>query len=174
MYSGHRTIKLLEFDTDELKITGTEKILVNGGTDISKKPVWIEGPHVFKKGKYYYLIAAEGGTEENHSVVVFRSEHVGGPYVSYEKNPILTQRHLDPDRESPVTSTGHADLVEDANGNWWGVFLGCRPYEKDYYNTGRETFMAKVVWNDDWPSFDLDGEVVKESYHEATSVWGSD
>jgi xylan 1,4-beta-xylosidase len=167
LYDGHRTIRMYEFDTQHLKVIGSERILVNGGTDIRKKPVWIEGPHIFHKNGFYYLIAAEGGTGDQHSEVVFRSRNIDGPYVSYEKNPILTQRNLDPRREHPVTSTGHADLVETVKGDWWAVFLGCRPYapcEQGFYNTGRETFLAPVRWQNDWPVIDPEHENVQYSY----------
>ncbi len=100
LYDGHRTIRMRAFDSEKLQVTGEEKILVNGGVDISKKPVWIEAPHIFHKDGWYFLIAAEGGTAENHSEVVFRSKAVDGPYVPWEKNPILTQRDLDPLRWS--------------------------------------------------------------------------
>jgi xylan 1,4-beta-xylosidase len=151
LYEGHRTIRMREFDPAVLRVKGKERILVNGGVDISRKPVWIEAPHIFRKGRYYFLIAAEGGTGENHSEVVFRSKNVWGPYVPCEMNPILTQRDLDPARQYPITCTGHADLVQTLNGEWWSVFLGCRPYADDYYNTGRETFLAPVAWKDCWP-----------------------
>lgn len=163
-YDGHRTIRIYGFDSEKLQVTGEEKILVNGGTDMTKKPVWIEGPHIYQKDGWYILMCAEGGTGYNHSEVVFRSRSVLGPYIPWEKNPILTQRQLDLGRKDPVTTTGHADLVEDPQGNWWGVFLGCRPYEGDYYNTGRETFMAPVIWKEGWPVFDLGGEQVKYQY----------
>lgn len=163
-HDGHRTIRMFEFDAQNLKVTGEEKLLVNGGTDMAKKPVWIEGPHLIKKDGWYYLICAEGGTGYNHSEVVFRSKSPEGPFVSYEKNPILTQRQLDPNRKNPVTTAGHADFVQAKDGKWWGIFLACRPYEGDYYNAGRETFMAPVVWKDGWPVFDLGGEEVKYSY----------
>jgi alpha-N-arabinofuranosidase len=164
LHDGHRTIRMFEFDAENLKVIGGEKLLVNGGTDMAKKPVWIEGPHLIKKDGWYYLICAEGGTGYNHSEVVFRSKSPEGPFVSYEKNPILTQRQLDPSRKDPVTTAGHADLVQAKDGKWWGIFLACRPYEGDYYNTGRETFMAPVVWNDGWPEFDLGGKEVKYTY----------
>ncbi len=164
LHNGHRTIRMMAFDPVSLKVTGEEKLVVNGGTDMAKKPVWIEGPHIIKKDGWYYLICAEGGTGYNHSEVVFRSKEVEGPYESYEKNPILTQRHLDPKRNNPITTTGHADFVEDKNGKWWAVFLGCRPYDGDHYNTGRETFMAPVEWKDGWPNFNLGGEEVKYTY----------
>ncbi|MGA9121121.1 MAG: family 43 glycosylhydrolase, partial [Bacteroidota bacterium] len=155
LYEGHRTIRMRGFDTDRLRVMDDERILVNGGTDIKQKPVWIEGPHVFRVNGYYYLIAAEGGTAENHSEVVFRSRLIEGPYLPYDDNPILTQRDLSPDRTDPVTCTGHADFVETPEGGWWAVFLGCQPYPPyagNYYNTGRETFLAPVRWKDGWPT----------------------
>ncbi len=165
MWNGHRTIRMYQFDADSLKIKGEQILLVNGGTDVTKKPVWIEGPHVYKINGWYYLMCAQGGTGYNHTEVVFRSRNVYGPYWPYERNPILTQMYLDTARANPITTTGHADLVKDNNGNWWGVFLGCRPYQGDYYNTGRETFMAPVKWTaDEWPVFDLGGDEVKYSY----------
>ena len=164
LHNGHRTIRMREFDATSLKTIGEEKILVNGGTDISKKPVWIEAPHIIKRDGWYYLLCAEGGTGYNHSEVIFRSKSVEGPYISHEKNPILTQRHLDTLRKHPITTTGHADFVEGKDGQWWAVFLGCRPYEGDFYNTGRETFMAPVEWKDGWLQFNLGGDEVKYSY----------
>jgi xylan 1,4-beta-xylosidase len=164
LYQGHRTIRMREFDPKGLRVTGKETILVNGGVDISRKPVWIEAPHILKKGDYYYLICAEGGTAEDHSEVVFRSKNVEGPYVPYEKNPILTQRGLDPARPFPVTCTGHADFIQTTKGDWWAVFLGCRPYKDDFYNTGRETFMAPVQWKDGWPVINPDFREVQYRY----------
>ncbi len=164
LYEGHRTIRMYPFDTKKLRVTGKEILLVNGGVDISKKPVWIEAPHLLKKSGYYYLVAAEGGTAENHSEVVFRSKRVTGPYVPYGKNPILTQRDLDPERRFPITSTGHADFVQTGKGEWWAVFLGCRPYEDNHYNTGRETFIAPVRWKDGWPEINPDYREVQYRY----------
>jgi len=151
LYPGHRALYLFPFDVNSGKVSGPGKMIVNGGTDPAKNPVWIEGPHIFKRNGFYYLIAAEGGTAEQHSEVVFRSRSVDGPYESYSGNPILTQRTLPPSRPDPITSTGHADFVETQNGEWWAVFLGCETYEDDFYNTGRQTFLLPVKWVDGWP-----------------------
>lgn len=164
LYSGHRTIRMYEFDYENLKVVGEETQLVNGGVDITQKPVWIEGPHIWKRNGWYYLYAAEGGTSVNHSEVVFRSRSPKGPYVPYGNNPILTQRHLPEDRENPITSTGHAQFVEGPDGKTYSIFLAVRPYEGDYYNTGRETFIAPIEWKNDWPHFALGGEEVKYAY----------
>jgi len=163
-YNGHRTIRINEFDAKNLKIISTNRILVNGGTDISKKPSWIEGPHLIKKDGNYILYAAQGGTGFDHSEVAFKSNSIFGPFIPYEKNPILTQKNVDRNRKYPITSTGHADLVETENGKWEAVFLGCRPYETDFYNTGRETFLAPVEWKDGWPIINPKFETVQYHY----------
>jgi alpha-N-arabinofuranosidase len=127
-------------------------MIVNGGTDLEKKPIWIEGPHAYKVAGTYYLSAAEGGTERNHSQVVFRSDRLLGPYVPWEGNPILTQRDLPAGRDAPVSMTGHADLFSDSESRWWAVFLGTRTYGDYHFNTGRETFLLPVKWKDGWPT----------------------
>lgn len=157
-HDGHRAIYIWEYDLEKQKIVSDQKLLINGGTDMAKKPVWIEAPHIIKKDEYYYLICAEGGTAYEHSEVVFRSKNVLGPYLSYENNPILTQRHLSKERPNQITTAGHADFVKTQNGEWWAVYLACRPYEIDYYNIGRETFMLPVIWKDGWPTFEKGNE----------------
>lgn len=157
-YDGHRAIWIQEFDWRTGKMVGESTQLVNGGIDISKKPVWIEGPHIIKKGDFYYLIAAEGGTGDNHSEVVLRSDKLRGPYVPYPGNPILSQRTLDRGRANPVTSAGHAKFVQTPDGAWWATFLATRPYADDMYNIGRETFLLPVTWRDGWPHILPDGE----------------
>jgi alpha-N-arabinofuranosidase len=160
LYDGHRAIWIQRFDAEAKKTVGERKLLIDGGVDISKKPIWIEGPHIFRKDGYYYLIAAEGGTAEGHSQVVLRSRSVTGPYVAHAGNPILTQRDLPRDRPRPITSAGHADFVETAAGEWWASFLAVRPYEGDYYNTGRETFLLPVRWEGGWPRITAPGEAI--------------
>jgi alpha-N-arabinofuranosidase len=151
LYEGHRAIFLQPFDPATGQTTGPRIVLVNGGIHPEAKPIWIEGPHIFRKDGYYYLIAAEGGTAENHSEVVLRSRSVTGPYVAGPVNPILTQRDLPKDRPAPITSSGHASFVVTPNGQWWAAFLATRPYADDFYNTGRETFLLPVTWRDGWP-----------------------
>jgi alpha-N-arabinofuranosidase len=96
-------------------------------------------------------MCAQGGTSTAHTEVIFKSDKLMGPYVPWEKNPILTAMDLPVHRPDPVTCTGHADLVQTQNGEWWAVFLACQPYEGNFFNTGRETFMLPVKWEDGWP-----------------------
>lgn len=151
-YEGERAIRLVYFDVENDTTFGEPLEIVRTGTHVRENPIWIEGPHLYHVGEWYYLMCAEGGTDENHSEVIFRSKAPEGPWEESPYNPILTQREgLEYERQDKVTSTGHADLIQDKDGNWWAVFLGCRPYEGDMYNTGRETFLLPVTWRDGWP-----------------------
>ncbi|RBP51208.1 glycoside hydrolase family 43 protein [Arenicella xantha] len=152
-YEGHRALWIWEFDLDRNSIKPESKrLLVDGGVDISQQPVWIEGPHLYKVGDWYYLSAAEGGTGDGHSQVVFRAKSLTADFEPYGGNPILTQRDLPADRPNPINATGHADLVETPDGDWWAVFLGVRNYHKVHFSTGRETFLLPIQWRDGWPT----------------------
>ena len=160
LYEGHRAIWIQEYDARSKRMIGPRRVLVNGGIDISQRPIWIEGPHIIKKDGFYYLIAAEGGTAEGHSQVVLRSRSVTGPYEVGPRNPILTQRDLPRGRPNPITSAGHADFVALPDGSWWATFLAVRPYEGDHYNTGREVFLMPVAWEGGWPRITRPGEAI--------------
>lgn len=168
LYPGHRTVRMYEFDYKNLKTIGEQKQLINGGVDITKKPVWIEGPHILKRNDWYILYCAEGGTSVNHSQVALRSRDVWGPYVPFEGNPVLTQRGLPADRPNPITSAGHAQFIEGPDGNWYSIFLAVRPYEGDFYNTGREMFIAPLTWVNDWPMIEHGEKAIEYKY--ATNI----
>lgn len=159
-YDGHRAIWIRQIDPQTLQPISEPRVLIDGGVRFEEKPIWIEGPHIYKHGDYYYLSAAEGGTAEGHSQVILRARHPLGPYEAFAGNPILTQRHMDRARPHPITSVGHADFVQTPDGAWWVTFLGVRPYEGDYYNTGRETFLMPVRWVDGWPIITEGAEAV--------------
>jgi xylan 1,4-beta-xylosidase len=161
-YEGHRAIWLQQIDLKTLRTTGPARMIVDGGVDLAAKPVWIEGPHLFKRGGRYYLSCAEGGTSVQHSQVIFAAGRVEGPYrpAPPAHQPILTQRDLDPARPDPVTSAGHADLLDIGGDRWWAVFLATRPYRDNLYATGRETFLLPVTWQGGWPTILPKGEAI--------------
>ncbi|KAH8162276.1 hypothetical protein CIB48_g5961 [Xylaria polymorpha] len=111
--------------------------------------VWPEGPHLYKKDGYYYLMIAEGGTETDHSITIARSRNLKGPYEAYRNNPILTNRHTN----EYFQTVGHGDLFQDADGNWWGTCLATRSGpEWKVYPMGRETVLFPVTWKEgEWP-----------------------
>lgn len=171
-YDGHRAIKIREFDVANDCTIGEEKVIVDGGIHPEENPVWIEGPHLYKIGGYYYLMAAEGGTSENHSEVILRSLSPWGPFEVWKQNPILTQRSLDPKRANPITCAGHADLIQTPQGDWWAVFLACRPIDNEFENLGRETFLMPVRWNDDYPYITHGNEEVPMIVNKTNAIRG--
>ena len=155
LYNGHRVIKIWEYDVEnDQVIPGSDKMIVDGGVDLSKKPIWIEAPHIYKKNGIYYLMCAEGGTGDWHSEVIFTSDNPKGPYKPAPNNPILSQRYLNQNRTNKIDWAGHADLVEGKDGKYYGVFLAIRPNEKGRVNTGRETFILPVDWTGVYPVFE--------------------
>lgn len=120
-----------------------------------------EGPHIYKKDGMYYLMIAEGGTEYAHRETIQRSDNIWGPYTACPHNPIITHKEY---KKSEIQATGHADIVEDSNGNWWMVFLGIRRFSHALlHNLGRETFLAPVMWDDEgWPVVGNNGTVELE------------
>jgi xylan 1,4-beta-xylosidase len=173
-HSDYREIWLQELDLKTMQLRGDAYALWSGAMKLA---VHSEAAHIFKVGGYYYLMTAEGGTSHNHSVVIARSKTITGPYEDNPCNPILTHRHLGLD--FPIVGTGHADIVETQNGEWWMVCLAMRPYDAVlgrfapktaeekamrsarepniiqhsdyYYNLGRETFLSPVAWESGWP-----------------------
>ena len=127
----------------------------------SPKEIWrgsggahAEGPHVFARGDWWYLLAAEGGTAAGHMVTIARSASIDGPYESAPDNPILSHRST----SLAVQATGHADIVELVDGQWAMVHLGIRQRGSfpRWHTNGRETFVVGLDWVDDWPMVDED------------------
>ena len=109
---------------------------------------WIEAPHIYRIGERYYILAAEGGTGVRHHEVAARSNSIFGPYEPCPFNPILTNRN---DTSKQINCSGHADLIEGSDGEWWLVHLGTRPYVGGKTTLGRETFLTRAEWKDGWP-----------------------
>ena len=139
-FPGEGEIWLHELDPSNWQLTGERYFLWRGACG----GTWAEGPHMFKRDGRYYLLVAEGGTSFNHASVIAVSDDLRGPYISNARNPIMTSRHLSYDNW--VNSTGHADMVELADGRWYMVALGIRGDEMRRSNMGRETHIAPVIW----------------------------
>lgn len=144
-YGGDYYIYIGELDTETFQFVG-EKVNVWNGS--MRNIIWPEGPHLYKKDDYYYIMHAEGGTGPNHCEAICRSKSLFGPYENNMNNPIIT--HRDMGSQYPIQYVGHADLVETPEGEWFMVMLGVRRTE-GFTTIGRETFIAKVIWEDGWP-----------------------
>lgn len=133
-------ILIQEYSPEQKKLIGEPKTIFKG-TSIGA----VEGPHLYKKDGYYYLMVAEGGTMYNHGVRLARSKNIYGPY-EYDPMPLLTTRD---NPESPLQRTGHASLVDTPDGDYYVAYLCGRPIgDKKRCILGRETALAEVVWDE--------------------------
>lgn len=142
----HQVIVCSEIDLNTFQLVGEEWAIGDGALKGAHAP---EGPHLYKKDGWYYLLIAEGGTEHFHAVTVSRSKSIKGPFENYAGNPILTHRHLG--KNYPICNVGHADMVELKDGSWYMVCLASRLIGGYHKPLGRETFLAPVTWEDGWP-----------------------
>lgn len=118
-------------------------------------PIWpgsggkyLESPHLYHIGEWYYLMVAEGGTEYGHMITYARSKSPFGPFEDYADNPVLTNRDIGGNRNQ-IQGIGHGDLIEDEAGNYFIVCLGFRQCGEwlPFHHLGREVFLAPVYWN---------------------------
>ncbi|KAL7797361.1 glycoside hydrolase family 43 protein [Trichoderma ceciliae] len=135
-------IALQEFDPVKRKLIGPRKIVFYG-TDLGL----VEGPHLYKRNEWYYLLTAEGGTGYEHAATLARSKTIWGPY---ELHP---QQHILSSKDTPFAAlqrAGHADFVETPDGKTYVVHLAGRPIgQKRRCVLGRETAIQEAYWGDD-------------------------
>jgi alpha-N-arabinofuranosidase len=139
-FDGQAEIWLQELDPDRMALVGDKHYLWRGCCG----GVWAEGPHIYKRDGYYYLLISEGGTSYDHALSVAISKDITGPYRNNPRNPVLSHRQLSYDH--PITGVGHADLVELQDGRWYAVALGWRLIDGVHGTLGRETFLLPVTW----------------------------
>ncbi len=149
---GNEGIYMCEIDPDTGERLSEERLISRGCGGRNA-----EGPHLYKITGKYYLMLAEGGTEYGHHETILRSDRPYGPYEPCPHNPILS--HVDI-FGSPISCTGHADLVDDTNGRLWMVALGVRTLPGTFlHNLGRETFLVPVRWENGWPVVGRHGRI---------------
>lgn len=172
MVTDHRVPKkyvgrlvLQEYDSVQKKMTGPVKDIYRADK------IFLEGPHIFKRNGWYYLFSADTGTGELHGQTIQRSRNIWGPYEMYqagfmertaenEAYSILTSRHHE---DILLQKSGHCDLVETPEGEWYAVHLCGRASDRRNpvdaprfagarrYMLGRETAIQKMKWTeDDW------------------------
>jgi xylan 1,4-beta-xylosidase len=135
-------IAMQEYDLPSGSLIGNREIIFKGSS-----LGLTEGPHIYRRNGYYYLLTAEGGTEYDHAVSLARSRDIFGPYEIHPNNPILTSSG---NPELKLQKAGHASLVETPQGEWYMPHLCGRPLpDSKNCNLGRETAIQKVEWHQD-------------------------
>lgn len=180
-YEKPGAICMVEYCPEKKEIIGYPKRIWSGGTNRG----CIEAPHLTKRGEYYYIMCAEGGTGYGHSVTMGRSKNVWGPYEGDPTNPIVTsipgdfyERH-DPDHlkpkyynpESTLQKSGHGSYVETQFGEVYLVHLTARPFAPELRCTlGRETAIQNMSWTDDGWLRMADGSNLAKEYIEESKL----
>ena len=152
-------IKICEIDVETGKKIGEIHHL---GTGLGGR--YPEGPHIYKKDGYYYLLLAEGGTEQGHHVNILRSRNLFGPYEPNRANPILSHFNMEM-QNSEIQGLGHADLVQAPDSTWWMICLGYRTSGYLLHVMGRETMLAPVRWDENaWPVVNGNGTLTTDMH----------
>ncbi|KAL1843223.1 hypothetical protein VTJ49DRAFT_2554 [Mycothermus thermophilus] len=137
-------IVLQEFDPKAGKLVGPRKNIYLG-TDLAL----VEGPHLYKRNGWYYLLTAEGGTGYEHACTFARSRDIWGPYETHPQKYILTSKDHP---HAALQRAGHGDIVDTPDGRTYLVHLTGRPTTQFRRCVlGRETAIQEAYWgNDDW------------------------
>jgi len=156
VYVTNSNFELTEIDIKTGTLIGEKRKIWNstGGR-------YPEAPHIYKKDGFYYLMAAEGGTEEAHSVTIARSNSVWGPYIDNPSNPIVAHANV-AGMGKPIQGVGHADMVLAHDNSWWMVLHGYRSVSgyPPHHTLGRETCLVPVSWpKGGWPTVNGNGTV---------------
>lgn len=158
-YFGDNEIYIQELDLKTMKLVGESYPAWHGAL---RGVEWPEGPHIYKKDGWYYLLISEAGTGHNHAVSIARSKSLKEPFEGYKANPILTHRHLG--HNYPIVNVGHPDIVETQNGEWWMVCLASRTCGGYYRNLGRETFLVPFIWENGWPVINPGKGIIEDTF----------
>lgn len=149
-------ILLQEYDVQSQKLVGKVKNIFKGS-----KHGFTEGPHLYRKNGYYYLVTAEGGTGYNHGITMARSRTIDGPYELHPKEQIVTSKDA-PD--CLLQRSGHGQFLEAADGTPYVFHLCSRPLPGTQLSPlGRETSIQKARWQDDWLYLSHDSNVPQDA-----------
>ena len=135
-------IRLQEWSAKTRRLVGEAKTIFPGSPH-----GLVEGPHLYKRGGWYYLTTAEGGTGYEHAVTMARARRIDGPYELHPNVHLLTSKDAP---EAPLQRAGHGQIVETPDGQVYHTHLCSRPLKSLRRSPlGRETAIQKCVWGDD-------------------------
>lgn len=138
---------------DGLRVAGEIQKVYNGWEypkdwKTEGSEMYLESPKIFRKGEYFYMVSAEGGTAgppTSHMCVVARSTSINGPWENSPHNPLIHTYGAD----EQWWSKGHGTIIDDVNGNWWIVY---HAYANGLHTLGRETLLDPIEWTKEgWP-----------------------
>jgi xylan 1,4-beta-xylosidase len=144
-HGGSAGLEVTRYDRAARRLAGEPVTIV-----LPPQAEWVESPGLYRRGPWYYLLTADGGTGYQHQVTVARSRFLTGPYERDPRGPLITARgHPD----LPLQKAGHGSLAETGTGQWYLAYLTARPQgRRGPCVLGRETALAPVTWTSvGWP-----------------------
>ena len=95
----------------------------------------IEGPKLYKRNGYYYILSPAGGVKTGWQLAL-RSKDIYGPY---DYKVVLEQG------DSPINGPHQGGWVETSSGQSWFLHF------QDQQAYGRVVHLQPVTWQEDWP-----------------------
>ncbi len=143
--------EVIQLSADGLSTVGEKKRAYEGWQfpkEWKTAGFWLESPKLTRRGGYYYLTCAEGGTDgppTSHMAVVARSSSPLGPWENSPLNPLI---HTYSPGET-WWSVGHGTLVSTPDDRWYFVYHG---YRNGFQTLGRHILLEPIEWTSDgWP-----------------------
>lgn len=125
---------IFEITPDGRKVISEDHFIFDGN-DKEHPALTIEGPKVYKRGDYYYILAPAGGVKDGYQVAL-RSRNIFGPYE------IKEVMHTG---GSVINGPHQGGLVDTPNGDEWFIHF----QDRGLY--GRICHLQPVKWENDWP-----------------------
>ena len=125
---------IFEMSPDGLKAI-SEDHFVFDGNDPSHPAVTIEGPKVYKRDGFYYILAPAGGVREGYQVAL-RSKDIHGPY---EIKTVMAQG------STVINGPHQGGLIDTPDGKEYFLHF----QDRGLY--GRICHLQPVCWNGGWP-----------------------
>ena len=144
------TIMLAEYDLLTNKV-GAKYEIFSKEDNTSFSQLYISSPRVYSEKSKHYLIASFGRNGDNVENIAMMANNIKGPYDYNKSGVVLSQKELSSQRQFKVIEASNTQLIKNNDNEWFAIFLGARPYRSDFFNTGKETFMLPVIWNEDYP-----------------------
>lgn len=139
--AGLKSVLLMaELTSDALSVKVPSRIIFDGHED---HPT-CEGPKLYKRNGYYYIMHPAGGVSTGWQVVQ-RSRNIYGPY---ELKVTLQQGH------TSVNGPHQGAWVDTPEGTNWFIHF------QDVGTAGRIVHLQPVQWVNDWPVMGHKGEPV--------------
>ncbi len=125
-------VSVCEMNPDGTRVVGKPVMVFDGNMTGNHT---VEGPKLYQRNGYYYILAPAGGVENGWQLAL-RSASVYGPY---EARVVMAQGETD------INGPHQGAWVETEEGESWFIHF----QDKGAY--GRVIHLNPMTWKDDWP-----------------------